>query len=155
MEHLYLVIKVIIKEFDMKYYKVTAKCGHVGKGFYYPGDLFIKAENGRAAAKVARDMPRVKHDHKDAILNVVEIDFEAYLNGKEEAKNNPYFFCESIQEQYKYWDEIEAHLLVDDYLEKQNSKKVSKRHSLRNVYNADPQYDLYKSCSCKFEYYAA
>lgn len=140
----------------MKYYKVTAKCGHVRKGFYYPGELFIKAENGRAAAKVARDMPRVKHDHKDAILNVVEIDLDTYLMGKEAARKNPYFFCESIQEQFQYWDEIEACILVDDYLEKQSVRKTSKKHSLRNVYNADPQYDLYKmGAACKFEYYAA
>lgn len=136
----------------MKYYKVTAKCGHVGKGFYYPGDLFIKAENGRDAAKVAREMPRVKHDRKDAILNVVEIDLESYLAGKEATRNNPYFFCESIQEQFKYWDEIETQILVDDYLAKQSLKKVTKKHSLRNIYNADPQYDLYKAGSSNFEY---
>ncbi|WP_443738690.1 hypothetical protein [Treponema sp.] len=139
----------------MKYYKVTAKCGHVGKGFYYPGDLFIKADNGRTAAKVAREMPRVKHDHKDAILNVVEIDYDAYLLGKEVAKTNPYFTCESIQDQYIYWDEIEAQILVDDYLEKQSNKKASKKHSLRNVYNADPMYDLYRMRSSKFDYIVA
>ncbi|MCF0242930.1 MAG: hypothetical protein HUK25_09840 [Treponema sp.] len=139
----------------MKYYKVTAKCGHVGKSYYYPGDLFIKAENGREAAKVAREMPRVKHDRKDAILNVAEIDYETYKLGKEDARRNPYFTCESIQEQYEYWDEIEAQLLIDDYLEKQSNKKSSKKHSLRNVYNVDPLYDLYKTRSGMFEYNVA
>lgn len=136
----------------MKYYKVTAKCGHVGKGFYYPGDLFIKADNGRAAAKVARNMPRVKHDHKDAILNVKEICYDEYLMGREAVGTNPYFTCESIQEQYQYWEEIESVILVDDYFKKKNLKKVSKKHSLRNVYNEDPLYDLYKSHSTMFEY---
>ena len=131
----------------MRYFKVTAKCGHVGKGFYYPGDLFIKAENGRDAARVARKMPRVKHDHKDAILNVEEIDWETYRAGKEDARKNPYFFCESVQQQSEYWDEIGSRLLTDDYNEKGKNKKVSKRHSLRHVYNADPLYDLYKKGS--------
>lgn len=133
----------------MKYYKVTAKCGHVGKGFYYLVDLFIKAENGWDAAKVARKMPRVKHDHKDAVLNVREIDLDTYLMRKKAARKKSIFFCESTQEQFNYWDEIETSIIVDDHLETRNSKKTSKRHSLRNVYNADPHYDLYKSGSCK------
>ena len=47
----------------MGYFKVQVKCGHVGKDYYFPGELYITAENGREAAKVARVMPRVKHDH--------------------------------------------------------------------------------------------
>ncbi len=136
----------------MRYFKVTAKCGHVGKVFYYPGDLFIKAENGRDAARVARNMPRVKHDHKDAILNVEEIDWETYRAGKKDARKNPYFFCESVQQQLEYWDEIGSRLLADDYNEKEKSKKVSRKHSLRHVYNADPLYDLYKKVPWQLEY---
>ena len=58
----------------MKYFMVTAKCGHVGKNNFYKGTLFLKAENGKEAARIARDCPRVKHDQKDAILDVKEID---------------------------------------------------------------------------------
>lgn len=63
----------------MGYFKVQVKCGHVGKDYYFPGELYITAENGREAAKVARVMPRVKHDHKDAILSVSEIDVDSYV----------------------------------------------------------------------------
>lgn len=76
----------------MKYYKVTAKCRHLGKGFYYLVDLFIKAENGRDAAKVVRKMPRVKHDHKYAVLNVREIVLDTYLMRKEAARKKSIFF---------------------------------------------------------------
>ena len=58
----------------MKYFMVTVKCGHVGKNNYYKGTIFLKAENGKEAARRARECPRVKHDQKDAILNVEEID---------------------------------------------------------------------------------
>ena len=81
----------------MKYYKVTAKYGHVGKGFYYLVDLFIKAENGRDAAKVARKMPRVKHEHKDAALNVREIDLDTYLMRKEAARKKSIFSVKALR----------------------------------------------------------
>ena len=72
----------------MKYFMVTVKCGHVGKNKYYKGTLFLKAENGRAAAKQARECPRVKHDHKDAILNVCQISKDDYYELRKENDQN-------------------------------------------------------------------
>ncbi len=54
----------------MRYFIVTAKCGHVGRDNYIPIDFAVKAESASKAASYARDLPRVKHDHKDAILSV-------------------------------------------------------------------------------------
>ena len=54
----------------MRYYEVTAKCGHVGKGFYIPITFPVRAKSAAEAASVTRAFPRVKHDHKDAILIV-------------------------------------------------------------------------------------
>ena len=62
----------------LKYYAVTCKCGHVGKHTYMPITFPIKASDGKEAARVARTFPRVKHDKKDAILDVREIDYEEY-----------------------------------------------------------------------------
>ena len=62
----------------MKMFKVTAKCGHVGRNHYVVKNFPVQASNGREAAKIARDLPRVKHHHKDAIINVEEITFSEY-----------------------------------------------------------------------------
>jgi len=59
-----------------KFYIVTAKCGHVGKSKYILIDFPVIAEDGREAAKIARQIPRVKHHHKDAIRNVEESSFD-------------------------------------------------------------------------------
>ena len=82
-----------------KYYEVIAKCGHVGKKHYVPVKFAVVAESGKEAAKKVRQFPRVKHDHKDAILDVRCITLEEFLEIKEINDNDPYLKCHSIQEQ--------------------------------------------------------
>ncbi len=62
----------------MRYFTVTAKCGHVGKGCYIPITFAVKASSAAEAASVTRSLPRVKHHHKDAILSVQEVDQDDY-----------------------------------------------------------------------------
>ena len=81
------------------YYEVIAKCGHVGRKQYVPIKFAIVAEDGKEAAKIVRQFPRVKHNHKDAILNVNKIDFERYVEIIEINNNDPYLKCHSKQEQ--------------------------------------------------------
>ena len=52
---------------NIRFFRVTTKCGHVGKHFYLPVDFAIYAENGKIAAKIARSKSRVKHHQKDDI----------------------------------------------------------------------------------------
>lgn len=82
-----------------RYYKVVAKCGHVGRHYYYEGVFYTIAEDGSEAASNVRRAGRVKHDHKDAILSVAEITEEEFHAGWREVKKNPYFRCRSKQEQ--------------------------------------------------------
>lgn len=82
-----------------KYYEVIAKCGHVGKKHYVPVKFAVEAESGKEAAKIVRQFPRVKHGHKDAILNVNKIDYERFLEIVEMNNNDPYLKCHSRQEQ--------------------------------------------------------
>ena len=82
-----------------KYYEVIAKCGHVGRKNYIPVKFAVIAESGKEAAKKVRQFPRVKHDHKDAILNVRCITLEEFLKIKESNDNDPYLKCHSRQEQ--------------------------------------------------------
>lgn len=89
---------------EKKYYKVICKCGHVGKQNYVPVQFAVMAESGKEAAKMARLFPRVKHNHKDAILNVIEITYEQYLELVTINKNDPYLLCHSRHEQNEICD---------------------------------------------------
>ena len=61
------------------YFEVIAKCGHVGRNKYIPIKFAVEAESGKDAAAMVRRFPRVKHNHKDAILDCKEIFYEEYL----------------------------------------------------------------------------
>lgn len=137
----------------MRYFKITAKCGHVGKNNYYKGTLFFKAESAKQAAKDARNCPRVKHDRKDAILEVVEIDFETFEMGRKRNNSIHYYTCDNVQDQRKYLSEIEDDIYLEDSVFEEE-KKQSKRHSLRSSFNMDPSFEFYKKNSY-IDYYAA
>lgn len=83
----------------MYMYEVCAKCGHVGRNNYVNKVFAITAESGKEAAKIVREKPRVKHNHKDAIRYVKKIDETRYYEIKKENSNDPYFKCKNIQEQ--------------------------------------------------------
>ncbi len=82
-----------------KYFMVIAKCGHVGRKSYVPVKFAVVAESGKKAAKKVRQFPRVKHNHKDAILDVMCITLEEFLEIKEVNNNDPYLKCHSKHEQ--------------------------------------------------------
>ena len=83
----------------LKFFRVTCKCGHVGRQFFVRIDFPVNADSGKEAAVIARQLPRVKHDHKDAILDVRCITLEEFLEIKEINDNDPYLKCHSRQEQ--------------------------------------------------------
>ena len=85
----------------MKYYVVSAKCGHVGRYNYIIKKFYVKAECGEDAAKIVRDKPRVKHTRKDAIQSVDELTEEQYLQGIKEMNEDMYFQVQSKQQQIK------------------------------------------------------
>ena len=82
-----------------KYFNVTCKCGHVGKRHFIRISFPVIASCGKDAAALARYFPRVKHDHKDAILSCSEITLEEYLRLKAINDNDPYLKCQNKQEQ--------------------------------------------------------
>ena len=107
----------------MKYYEVTAKCGHVGKNNCIFITFACAAENGKEAAAKVRRYKRVKHDHKDAIRNVNEITFEDFMKLKAENDVDPYLHCKNPQEQKKIPDFDSR--IIPDIREIQMKKKVS------------------------------
>ena len=83
----------------LEMFEAVCKGGHVGRGWYRPIHFPIIAESRKDAARIARDMPRVKHNHKDAVLNVIKIDFRRYKELKRENDRDKYLHCRNIQDQ--------------------------------------------------------
>ena len=125
-----------------KFYKVTAKCGHVGRHNYILIEYPVSAFNAKDAAKYARQIPRVKHDHKDAIREVVEISRDEYIELKRKNDEDEYLNCHSKQEQKLYCQDLSGRLYVDDHKGKydkdydKRDKKViaykNRKNELRN-----------------------
>lgn len=62
----------------MRYYKVYAKCGHVGRGYYVEKCFAVKAVTASDAAVKVLKLPKVKKQLKNAITKIEEVDFETY-----------------------------------------------------------------------------
>ncbi len=107
-------------------YEVSAKCGHVGRGKYVDKTFAIEAESGREAAKKARWLPRVKHDHKDAINYVKAIDEIRFAEIRNANTLDPYMHCQNIQEQ---------RMMCNLDIKKKKQKEILKREiSRKNIY---------------------
>lgn len=98
-----------------RYFKVVTKCGHVGRRQYVPVAFAIKAEDAKEAAKIARYLPRVKHDHKDAILECVEISYEDFQELIKVNNEDDYLKCKSSQEQSRL--DLNNRLVHDNHYE--------------------------------------
>ncbi len=83
----------------IKYYKVIAKCGHVGNRKYVPIMFAVKANSGKEAARAAKEFPRVKKHRKDNILSCNEIDYEEFLEINKLNNEDEYLKCKNIQQQ--------------------------------------------------------
>ena len=101
----------------MAYYLVLCKAGHLGRNHYIPIWYPVEAENGREAAKIARFIPRVKHDHKDAILDCIKTDYEGFLAQIIENAKDPYLQCRSRHEQDQIMPLIKHRLVVDTHVD--------------------------------------
>jgi len=84
-----------MKESTIRFYKVTAMCGHVGKRHYVPVNLAVIASSGKEAARRTRSFPRVKHNKKDAILQCSEVSEEEYRKIRAINDSDPYLNARS------------------------------------------------------------
>ena len=130
----------------MNFFEVTAKCGHVGRNYYYKGVFYVQAENGKLAAKDVRTKPRVKHDRKDAILSVVKVDYETFKLGEVRYRSNPYFYCHNKQEQIGFLPEIDEKIYyeTDDgkHKEHNNSDRRAKIKAIQQFYRKMDKYGI-------------
>lgn len=121
----------------MKCYEVLCKCGHVGRQHYIPIAFPIIAISKKEAAEIARKLPRVKHHHKDVILEVNEITYEEYEILLEKNRNDEYLQCHNIQEQNQL--NLSARLVEDPHYQTEvlfttldNKIKVYKKQKVKN-----------------------
>jgi len=98
---------------EMKYYAVICKCGHVKHDYYIPITFAITARNGKEAAEKARVIPRVKHNHKYAIISTEKITKEEYLEIKKQNEQDPYLHAKSTYQQKEFAE------ILKDRLEKE------------------------------------
>jgi hypothetical protein len=112
----------------MSYYAVKAKCGHVGgRTKYIPITFHVIAENKADAAAIIRSLPRVKHDQKNAIISVEQINEEEYRLLVIDNANDPYLNCKNPQEQEKILPLIKERILDDDFVDFDDIKKELKK----------------------------
>lgn len=74
------------------------------ESFYMPIDFPVRAESKTEAAKIARNFPRVKHHHKDAIIDCREVSFEEYNTARKKNQADTDLFCHSSSEQKLFCD---------------------------------------------------
>ena len=90
----------------MNYYKVIAKCGHVGKGKYTEVAFPIYSESASEAAQYVLKLPKVKKQLKDAITSVKRISYEEYKELIEDKRNNKYYRTHTKRELMSIIDEL-------------------------------------------------
>jgi hypothetical protein len=116
---------------SVKYYKVVAMCGHVGKRHYLPVSFAIRAIDAHEAAEQTRNLPRVKHDKKDAIISCVEITHSDYLDLRTFNKHNPFLNCRCRRDQEQI-EGLEDSILP--YLDKERKKRTFESRDERISY---------------------
>jgi hypothetical protein len=132
----------------MGFFEVMAKCGHVGVGRYYRATFYVQAENGKAAAALVRTLPRVKHDHKDAIIAVTKVDYAVFQEGNTEHHADSYFNCRNKQEQSLFLAKIEENIHYETDIDKgerrDSSDRRAKRKAMHRYYRKMDKYSIYK-----------
>ncbi len=108
------------------YYKVVAKCGHVGRGRYIPIPFYVKANSASEAANYVKGFPRVKA-MRDNIISVDEITSEEYKAGREENRNNPYFHHTELTDEEVSLIEAQTIHIINEH-RANNHKKVPKEN---------------------------
>lgn len=88
----------------MRYYLVTAKCGHVGKGKYYEVQFPIRSESKSEAAQYCLTKPKVKKQLHNAISSVEEITYEEYIEKAIALKEDLYIKAHTKREISDYFE---------------------------------------------------
>ena len=110
------------------YYLVETMCGHVGNRAYIPVTFPVIAENARSAAKLAREIPRVKHHNKYAILGVKKVEHNEYVKQQQSNKEDRYLNWKKC-DQEEYLNEVMNRTM---HMDEERDHKESTRMETNN-----------------------
>lgn len=103
---------------------VTAKCGHVGNGYYVLVDFPVLANNAKEAAQKTLKKPKVKKHLKDAISSVKKVNNEIYSDCLNDFHNNSYIKIHTKKERLML--ECEPEKIIHNSKKKKNNFKCRK-----------------------------
>ena len=88
---------------EQKYFKVRAKCGHVGRQKFCFKDFYVHGKGKREAMDyVLEKCPGVKRQlGSKAIEGVWRVTREKYIEGKQITREDPYFKCHGHDDMLK------------------------------------------------------
>ena len=116
----------------IKYFKVIAKCGHVGKGNYVPVAFAVKAESKSEASQKVMGYHRVKKHLSDAIISCEEIDKKSYKELVRVNSENPYLQCKCNRQQFEIED-FASLICRNEYKETKRKIEPAKSMKYRKV----------------------
>lgn len=101
------VIEISYEEFEkrreenaIKFFKVVAKCGHVGELMFYPVNFYVYAKNKSKAIELVKNLPRVKKSKSaSAIISISEISKDEFEKGRKEMDENLFLHHNELTEQ--------------------------------------------------------
>ncbi len=133
----------------MKYFKVLIKFGHVGRNNYIEKWCYFAAFTKKEAAAMGKQLARAKHDHKDVIRDVQEIDFKSFLVGREETKKDMYFTVKNSTDQRRLncvpFEEIHREQAKTNYQNKEhNGKKLLLEKIIAREHKREMSGELYE-----------
>lgn len=115
-----------------KYFKVTAKCGHVGKGNYVPVAFAVKAESRSAASQKVMTYHRVKKQLSDAIISCEEIDRDSYKELMQANKKFKYLQCKCNRQQREI-EGFDSLICKNEYREERRRVEPAKSMKYRRT----------------------
>ena len=121
---------------NKKYFKVTAKCGHVGKNNYVPINFAVRAETASEASQIAKRFPRVKKQLWDSIIACVQISKKEYKELLKTNREDPYLQCKCARDHSFVLNEAERIVRI----QKDNSHR--KAEEVKNMKYRKFMYDL-------------
>lgn len=125
---------------EIKYYVVKAKCGHVGRNNYILVDFGVAAQCKKEAAQIARHLPRVKHHHKDAIVEIKEVEYDTYKSRRAENSKLGYLKSKNIQDQRLYYPDYYNERITESQ-EIKNYKKANIPFRIVRQLSADKEHN--------------
>lgn len=117
---------------NIKYFRVTAKCGHVGKGNYVPVAFAVKAESRKEASQKVIIYPRVKKQLNDAIISCEEIDRDSYKELVQANKEFKYLQCKCNRQQREI-EGFDSLICKNEYREERRKIEPAKSMKYRRA----------------------